>query len=169
MVATSHNPHPLIRPSPAYLKTLPTLRVLTPKNGGRAIWNACREHGLDYQIDLKLETEQTRYWVVTRCAGKVMAGWEEGVVFAEDVQLDENGEQKIVPYNPSTLKELQRFDYLSMLRTELVHLFEQPWSWEREKRLEEVRAEIHKLLGPKGGVGRLLGAERSSPRTPTTS
>jgi hypothetical protein len=146
MATTTHRPHPLIRPSPEYLKTLRTLRVLTPENGGKAIEKACREHGVDYQIDLKLETEKTRYWVVTRCGGKVLPGWEEGVVFAEDVKPDENGEHKIVPYNPGTLKKLQRFDYLWMLRTELVRLFDEPWSWEREKRIEEVRAEIHELV-----------------------
>jgi hypothetical protein len=81
---------------------------------------------------LKLETEKTRYWVVARCAGKVIPGWEEGVVFAEDVQPDENGKCSIVPYNPSTVKKLQRFDYLLMLRADLNHLFDEPWSWERE-------------------------------------
>jgi hypothetical protein len=169
MVATSHNPHPLIRPSPEYLKSLPTLRVLTPADGGKAIAKACREDGLDYQIDLKLETEKTRYWVVTRCAGKVIPGWEEGAVFAEDVQPDENGKFSIVPYNPITVKKLQRFDYLLMLRTHLDHLFDEPWSWEREKRIEEVRVEMHELMGPTEGVARLLRATRSSPQTPTMS
>jgi hypothetical protein len=146
MATTLHSPHPLIRPSPGYLKTLPTLRVLTPENGGNAIEKACREHGVDYQIDLKLETEETRYWLITRCGRKRVPGWEEGVVFAEDVKPDENGEHKIVQYDPGNLKKLQRFDYLWMLRTELDRLLDEPWSWEREKRIQEVRAEILKLM-----------------------
>jgi hypothetical protein len=146
MAATAYTPHPSIRPSHEYLKSLPTLRILTRENGGNAITKASKENKVNYQIDLKLETAQARYWLVTHCVGEGLSGWKEGVVFAEDLEPDENGEYTIIPYAPADLKKLQRFDYFWMLRTEFERLIDEPWSWERDKRVEEVRAEISKLF-----------------------
>jgi hypothetical protein len=39
----------------------------------------------DYRLELKLETKETRYWLITRCVGDGIPGWKEGVVIVESV------------------------------------------------------------------------------------
>jgi hypothetical protein len=150
MDATSHRPHPSIRPSAEYLKTLPTLRVVTPDTASEEMQTFCRDRGFDYQIELRLETEETRYWLLTRCVGDAFEGWKEGVVLAENVKPDDYGQHAMVPYSSTNLKDLQRRDYFWMLRAELNRLLDEdekePPSREREKRIEELRTEMDMLM-----------------------
>jgi hypothetical protein len=72
--------HSLIRPSVEELRPLPTLRVATPETGGESMREYCQDRGFDYRLELKLETEEARYWVCTRCVGEPFTGWHEGAV-----------------------------------------------------------------------------------------
>jgi hypothetical protein len=138
--------HPLIRPSPEYLKTLPTLRVLTPQTDDEATRRHCRTRGYDFRLELKLVTVRARFWLITYCVGEPFAGWQEGKVFVESLEVNPVGEREAVPYGPADLKWLQRFDYIAMLRAEIDHMLEEPWSWETDHRIREVRAEMYKLM-----------------------
>jgi hypothetical protein len=143
MANATHYPHPWIRPSPEYLKTLPTLRVLTPETDCELVRSYCRAQGCDFQLELKLEMETTRYWVITRCIGEPLAGWKEGKIVAENVQTV----SELLPYGSADLKRLQRLDYIAMLGAELDRILGSPWSWETDDRIREVRMEMYKVMG----------------------
>jgi hypothetical protein len=78
-------PHSSVRPRAEYLRSLPTLRVSTPETDGVEMQQFCRARHFDYRLELKLETEETRYWLITRCVGAGIPGWHEGGVVAESV------------------------------------------------------------------------------------
>jgi hypothetical protein len=139
--------HPLIRPSPEYLKTLPTLRVLTPQTDDEATRRHCRARGYDFRLELKLVTVLARYWIITHCVGEPFAGWEEGKVFMENLELHHMDGREPVPYGSTDLKWLQRFDYIAMLRKEIDQLLGEPWSCETDNRIRDVRAEMYKVIG----------------------
>ena len=85
MPGTSHHPRHSVLPRADYLRALPTLRVSTPETDGKEMQEFCRARGFDYRLELKLETAETRYWLITRCVGQGIPGWKEGVVIAESV------------------------------------------------------------------------------------
>jgi len=101
-------------------------------------------------LELKLETEDYNYWLLTYCVGEPFTGWREGVVLMENVQPDEEGMQSMMPYGEKELKTLQRLDYFHMIEEDLKRLLDEderePSSSEREKRIEELRKEITNLV-----------------------
>jgi hypothetical protein len=137
--------HPWIRPSPEYLRTLPTLEVLTPQNVGKATARFCRTRGCDFRLELKLVTPRARFWLIAHCVGEPFPAWEEGKVCVEGLEVN-NSEREPVPYGSADLKWLQRFDYIDMLRAEIAELLEAPWSRDTNNRIREVRAEAYKLM-----------------------
>jgi hypothetical protein len=146
MADTSQRPHLSIRPSPEHLRQLPTLGVRTPDTDGEDIREYCRTHGVDYQLDLKLETVAHRYWLCTRCVGEGFTAWREGVVLMENAKPNGAGEHEMIPYGPDDLKIGQRLDYFRILTQELDRLLEHPESPEVDKRIQEVRREINKVM-----------------------
>jgi hypothetical protein len=138
--------HPLIRPSPEYLKTLPTLRVL-PDNDDTSTKRDGRTRGYDFRLELKLVTERARYWLIARCVGEPFCGWQEGKVYVEWLEEGRQDPLSAVPYGSDDLKWLQRFDYLGMLRADLDQLLDEPWSWEGDERIRELRKEMYKVIG----------------------
>jgi hypothetical protein len=145
--------HPLIRPSPEYLKTLPTLRVLTPETHDRSTMRRCRPRGYDFRLELKLVTAQARYWLITHCVGEPFAGWQKGKVYVERLEVGPVEQLEAVLYGSSDLKRLQRFDYLAMLRAELDRLLAEPWNWAADDGIREVQREMCK--GDRRWRGRL--------------
>jgi hypothetical protein len=170
MPNSTQRPHPWIRPSPEYLKTLPTLRVLTSDTDGEVIRKYCRASGCSFQLELKWETETTRFWLITECVGVPFPGWEEGKVFVDGLELNHAAEREGVPYGSAELQRLQRLDYIAMLRGELEDLFDDRWNSERDKRIREVRTELYKVIGgPKFkfkelGDGSIVIADPKYPR-----
>jgi len=127
---------------------LPTLRVQTPETDGESVRDHCHARGADYRLELKLETEEYRYWLCTRCVGEPFTDWREGAVIVENVQPNEYGEYEMLPYASEDLKRLQRLDYFRVLRQELDRLIQQPHSWETDKQIEKLRGEIEKMIRP---------------------
>jgi hypothetical protein len=139
--------HPCIRPSPEYLKALPTLRVLTPEADDTSTKRHCRTRGYEFRLELKLVTVRARYWFIASCVGEPFSGWQEGKVYVEWLEDGRQDPLTAVPYGTEDLKWLQRFDYLAMLRAELDQLLDEPWSWEGDDRIRELRKEIYKVIG----------------------
>jgi hypothetical protein len=139
--------HPLIRPSPEYLKTLRTIRVLTPETDDASTKRHCRKRGYDFRLELKLFTVRARYWFIAHCVGEPFAGWQEGKVYLEWLDGGYKDPLAAVPYGSDDVKWLQRFDYLAMLRADLDRLLDEPWSWELDDRIREVRKEIYRVIG----------------------
>jgi hypothetical protein len=139
------NSLPSIRPNPEILRHLPTLRVRTPETDGETMQEYSRELGFDYRLELKLETERFRFWLCTLHTGTFPSGWHEGAVLMENVLPNEDGEHEMMPYDSENLKFLQRLDYSHLLWAELDYLRSQPFTWERDKRIEEVLKEFKRL------------------------
>jgi hypothetical protein len=138
--------HPLIRPSPEYLKTLPTLRVL-PDTDDTSIKRDSRARGYDFRLELKLVTVRARYWLIARCVGEPFSGWQEGKIYVEWLADLRQDPLTAVPYGSEDVKWLQRFDYLAMLRADIDQLLGEPWSWQADNRIREVRKEMYKVIG----------------------
>ena len=63
----------------------------------------------------------------------------------ESLSPNEAGEYEMMPYDSENLKSLQRLDYSQRLWAAFDLLRNQPWTWERDKQIEEVRKEFKQL------------------------
>jgi hypothetical protein len=118
-----------VRPRAEYLRELPTLDVETPDSDRvpQELRDLARRHGVDYVLELKLETPAARYWLCTKglpgprawglgeAADRLTApeAWVEGYVTVEPV-----GDGESHSYGPDQAGRLQALDYLNLLREE---------------------------------------------------
>jgi hypothetical protein len=107
-----------IHPHPDDLRQLPTLQVRTPAGEGEEWQAECREHGIDYVLELKLERTHCRYWLITKYVaqqGSGLYGWQAGHVLRESLEPNEHGEHEEWAYGPENVGCLQRQEYLNAL------------------------------------------------------
>jgi hypothetical protein len=123
----------MIRPTLQSLRQLPTLFQVSESWG---------------KLELKLETDDTRYWVTTEGVPYKMSGapinYVVDYVTVEKRSADGNWDLKAV-YSPEAWKLSQGFDYCQMLQTELDQLSqenEETFSWERLNRIEDIQREL---------------------------
>jgi hypothetical protein len=156
-----------IRPRADYLRQLPTLDTQTPDspNVPEDLRALARRHGVDYALELKLETPTARYWLCTRGlsaprtvpaaeAGgplpvQLPDGWVEGYVTVEPVPPPAGGLRDCWAYGPEQTPWLQGMDYLDLLREECSRL-EVACAYEprpaTERQLEATRAEMRQVV-----------------------
>lgn len=122
-----------IRPALQSLRSRPTLHQVSETWG---------------RLELKLETEDTRYWVTTEGVSKKTSGTPINYVIdyvtVEKLSSDGNWDLKAV-YSPEAWKLSQAFDYCQMLHQDLnrinaVLLTE--FSWELVRERANVQAEL---------------------------
>jgi hypothetical protein len=124
-----------IRPALQSLRQLPTLHQVSETWG---------------RLELKLETDDTRYWITTEGVPQKTSGtpinYVVNYVTVEKLSEDGNWDLKAV-YSPEAWRLSQGFDYCQMLYQELSRLNEEnekSFSWETIRRIEEVEAELEK-------------------------
>src|SRR3954463_12162463 len=124
---------PHIRPALRTLRQRPTIHQVTETWG---------------KIELKLETDDTRYWVTTEGVPHKMSGtpinYVVDYVTVEKLSDDGSWDLKAV-YSPEAWKLSQGFDYCQMLYQELNRLNgeqEEHFRWETVRRIEEVEREL---------------------------
>src|SRR5690349_18773571 len=122
-----------IRPDLKSLRSLPTLHQVAESWG---------------KLELKLETEDTRYWVTTEGVPQKMSGTPVNYVIdyvtVEKLSEDGNWDLKAV-YSPEAWKLSQGFDYCQLLYQELNRLHkeqERRFSWERVREIEDLEREL---------------------------
>ena len=100
------------------------------------------------RLELKLETEDTRYWLTTegvaRKTGGTPINYVIDYVTVEKRTEDGNWDLKAV-YSPEAWKLSQGFDYCHLLYQALNELnarLEERFSWETVKAIEEVEREL---------------------------
>jgi hypothetical protein len=141
-----------IRPTPDFLRGLPTLAVETPNDGTETVRERARELGIDFRLELKLETRRARFWLCTQGAdapGRGPDNWVVGYVTAESREADEAGDYSMIPYGPDQVKTVQKTDYVNMLREELDVLLDRDEatpSWEVKRQIDAVRKELNTLI-----------------------
>jgi hypothetical protein len=123
----------LIRPALRSLRELPTLHQVSETWG---------------RLELKLETDDTRYWVTTEGVPQKTSGtpinYVINYVTVEKLSEDGNWDLKAV-YSPEAWRLSQGFDYCQMLYQELSRLnqeLEEFFCWTTVRRIEEVEAEL---------------------------
>ena len=123
----------MIRPALQSLRQLPTLFQVAESWG---------------KLELKLETDDTRYWVTTEGVPRKTSGapinYVVDYVTVEKLSPDGNWDLKAV-YSPEAWKLSQAFDYCQMLQAEIDHLVaenETHFSWDRVHHIEEVEHEL---------------------------
>jgi hypothetical protein len=124
-----------IRPALQSLRLLPTLHQVSETWG---------------RLELKLETDDTRYWITTEGVPQKTSGtpinYVVNYVTVEKLSEDGNWDLKAV-YSPEAWRLSQGFDYCQMLYQELNRLNEeneQFFSWETVRQIEAVEAELEK-------------------------
>ena len=123
----------IIRPALHSLRSLPTLHQVSEPWG---------------KLELKLETEDTRYWITTEGVPQKTSGtpinYVVNYVTVEKLSEDGSWDLKAV-YSPEAWKLSQGFDYCQMLYQELNRLNaeqEDSFSWETKQRIEEIEREL---------------------------
>src|SRR5262245_45495710 len=124
-----------VRPALQSLRRLPTLHQVAEAWG---------------KLELKLETQDTRYWITTEGVPQKTSGtpinYVVDYVTVEKLSEDGNWDLKAV-YSPEAWRLSQGFDYCQMLYQELNRLneeLENRFSWETARELERVEAELEK-------------------------
>ena len=124
---------PTIRPTLLSLRNLPTLHQVAETWG---------------KLELKLETQDTRYWITTEGVQEKTNGtpinYVVNYVTVEKLSDDGNWDLKAV-YSPEAWKLSQGFDYCQLLYQELNRLNkeqEEQFSWEREKEIQDLWKEL---------------------------
>jgi hypothetical protein len=124
-----------IRPALQSLRQLPTLHQVSEAWG---------------RLELKLETDDTRYWITTEGVPQKTSGtpinYVVNYVTVEKLSDDGNWDLKAV-YSPEAWRLSQGFDYCQMLYQELNRLNEEQeksFSWDSLRQIEEVQAELEK-------------------------
>jgi hypothetical protein len=122
-----------IRPALHSLRRMPTLHHVAEAWG---------------KLELKLETNDTRYWVTTEGVPQKTSGTPINYVIdyvtVEKLSEDGSWDLKAV-YSPEAWKLSQAFDYCQILYQELNRLTEEQearFSWAREREIEQVEKEL---------------------------
>ncbi len=131
-MTTTANP---IRPALQSLRQLPTLHQVSETWG---------------RLELKLETDDTRYWITTEGVPQKTSGtpinYVVNYVTVEKLSEDGNWDLKAV-YSPEAWRLSQGFDYCQMLYQELSRLneeLEKKFGWDTVRQIEGVEAELEK-------------------------
>ncbi len=122
-----------IRPTLQSLRTLPTLHQVSESWG---------------RLELKLETEDTRYWITTEGVPQKTSGtpinYVINYVTVEKLTEDGNWDLKAV-YSPEAWKLSQAFDYCQILYQEMNRInatLETNFSWALVEERDSVQAEL---------------------------
>jgi hypothetical protein len=123
----------IIRPDLKVLRHLPTIHHVSEAWG---------------RLELKLETEDTRYWLTTEGVQRKTSGmpinYVVDYVTVEKRTSDGSWDLKAV-YSPEAWKLSQGFDYCQLLYQELEQLksrLEEEFSWDIVRQIEEVEHEL---------------------------
>lgn len=126
----------IIRPTLTSLRSLPTLHQVSEPWG---------------RLELKLETQDTRYWITTEGVSKKTSGtpinYVVDYVTVETLSEDGNWDLKAV-YSPEAWKLSQAFDYCQILYQDLNRLntaLETKFSWEMVRERDGVKTELEKV------------------------
>ena len=124
-----------IRPALQSLRQLPTLHQVSEAWG---------------RLELKLETDDTRYWITTEGVPQKTSGtpinYVVNYVTVEKLSEDGNWDLKAV-YSPEAWRLSQGFDYCQLLQQELTDKqarLEAEFSWTLVKEIEALRAELER-------------------------
>jgi len=123
----------IIRPDLTALRTFPTIHQVSETWG---------------RLELKLETEDTRYWLTTEGAPRKTSGLPLNYVLdyitVEKRNQDGRWDLKAV-YSPDAWKLSQGFDYCQMLHRELdalQHEQETHFRWDNVRHIESLEREL---------------------------
>jgi hypothetical protein len=124
---------PHIRPAIQSLRRMPTLQEVAESVG---------------KLELKLETEDTRYWITTHGVERKTNGlpinYVVNYVTVEKLSPDGNWDLKAV-YSPEAWKLSQGFDYCQMLHQELARLqeeLEENFCWQIVEEIARLEREL---------------------------
>jgi hypothetical protein len=126
----------IIRPALHSLRSLPTLHQVSESWG---------------RLELKLETQDTRYWITTQGVSQKTSGTPINYVIdyvtVEKLSEDGNWDLKAV-YSPEAWKLSQAFDYCQILYQELNRItaeLERHLSWDLVRERDSVQNELDQV------------------------
>lgn len=122
-----------IRPNLTILRRLPTIVQVAEAWG---------------KLELKLETDDTRYWLTTEGVAQKTTGTPINYVVdyvTVEKKADDGGWDLKAVYSPEAWKLSQGFDYCQMLYQEVEKLkarLEEKFSWEVAREIEQLEREL---------------------------
>jgi hypothetical protein len=122
-----------IRPNLTILRRLPTIVQVAEAWG---------------KLELKLETDDTRYWLTTEGVAQKTTGTPINYVVdyvTVEKKADDGGWDLKAVYSPEAWKLSQGFDYCQMLFQELERLkgqLEEKFSWDAAREVEQLEREL---------------------------
>jgi hypothetical protein len=125
-----------IRPNLNVLRTLPTIHQVAKPWG---------------KLELKLETDDTRYWLTTEGVTHKTGGTPINYVLdyvTVERRTDQGHWDLKAVYSPEAWKLSQGFDYCHLLYQELTALqasLEKKFSWDTVRQIEEIERELHSV------------------------
>src|SRR5262245_29170100 len=125
--------HSSIRPNLTILRRLPTIVQVAEAWG---------------KLELKLETDDTRYWLTTEGVARKTTGTPINYVVdyvTVEKKADDGGWDLKAVYSPEAWKLSQGFDYCQMLYRELERLkaqLEEKFSWDAAREVERLEREL---------------------------
>jgi hypothetical protein len=127
---------PSIRPTLESLRRFPTLQQVQEASS---------------RLELKLETEDTRYWVTTEGVPEKTAGVPINYVvdYVTVEKLSDNGKWNLrAVYSPEAWRLSQGFDYCQLLHRDLEQLqkrLETDFDWDTVQAIERVEGELESV------------------------
>jgi hypothetical protein len=162
-----------VRPRAQYLRQLPTLARQTAEQAPTEQQELARRAGIDFVLELKLQTPEARWWLCTQGAAEARPGVPRGwiVDYITPEYPDNNGGWRAddsAAYGPQNTAWLQGNDYLQMLtdecdRIRAVH--EKHFTWKTAQQLDVTQEEIRQVVAAmdrildRNEMGRLLPLE----------
>ena len=143
-----------VRPRAQYLKQLPTLARQTPEQCSPRLQELAKGKGIDFVLELKLETPTARYWLCTQGLPEGRPGLPRSCVteyITPEYALPSGGWHldDAAAYGPQNTPWLQGNDYLQMLTDEyerLQHLHQEEHDWRVAQQLEVTQAEMRQVV-----------------------
>jgi hypothetical protein len=123
----------LIRPNLSVLRRLPTIHQVSETWG---------------RLELKIETDDTRYWLTTEGVARKTSGMPINYVIdyvTVEKRADDGSWDLKAVYSPEAWKLSQGFDYCQLLYQELERLngeLDDHFSWEVVRQIEDVEREL---------------------------
>jgi hypothetical protein len=157
-----------VRPRAQYLKQLPTLARQTPEQCPPRLQELARDKGVEFVLELKLETPTARYWLCTQGLPEATAGlprsWIMDYITPEYPQSNGGWQMDDASaYGPQNTPWLQGNDYLQMLTDEFERLQreqEQQPRWQTTQQMEVTQDEMRQVVAQMDAIVQQRQAQR---------
>jgi hypothetical protein len=157
-----------VRPRAQYLRQMPTLARQTPEQCPPRLQEQIHGKGVEFVLELKLETPAARYWLCTQGLAEPRPGVPRSCVtdYITPEYRQTGGAwelDELSAYGPQATPWLQGNDYLQMLTDEFERLQEQQEEepgWQINQQIEVTQDEMRQVVAQMDAIVQQRQAQR---------